>query len=158
MQNLQNGKGEANVSTNIVATLCKFIVVAARWKTNPWIVLNSEAIFVEIFMHESYFVSIHWRFFTHTSGFRWNLSCSRVKTFLLNSFFLQFTGPESRTWEEMPCVRQGRLSNGASQSGKEVLAQELLPLFGVQQAIKVSLPFGWSMRLGACSAQLIWIH
>lgn len=62
MQNLQNGKGEAIVSTNIVATLCKFIVVAARWKTNPWIVLNSKAIFVEIFMHESYFVSIHWRF------------------------------------------------------------------------------------------------
>jgi hypothetical protein len=35
-------------------------------------------------------------------------------------------------------MHEGRVSDGASQSGKEVLAQELLPLLRVQQAIKVS--------------------
>jgi hypothetical protein len=35
-------------------------------------------------------------------------------------------------------MHEGRLSDGTSQSGKEVLAQELLPLLRVQQAIEVS--------------------
>lgn len=39
-----------------------------------------------------------------------------------NLFFLFPLGPKSWTWEEMSWLRQGRISNGTSQSREEVLA------------------------------------
>lgn len=41
-------------------------------------------------------------------------------------------GPKSWTWEEVSRVLQGRVSDGASQGGEEVLAQELLSVLPVQ--------------------------
>lgn len=63
-----------------------------------------------------------------------------------------FSGSKPGNGEEVSRLHQGRISDGASEGREEVLAQELLPMLPVQQAINVSgSVVDCRMLLGACN-------